>query len=267
VFNGRYNGLVDHPFQAMPGERVRLFLLNVGPSNTSSFHIVGTIFDRVWLEGNPDNQLRGSQTVLLGSSNSAIVEFIIPEAGSYVMVDHHFANASQGAVGLITAGEPPPGSGENEHHNIPATGAPTDPAAVNGKLGFDSKCLACHSIAGGDKMGPDLYNVTKRRNDAWLTRWLKAPEQMLQTDPDAKAMLDKYKVPMPNQNLTDKDIQEYIAYFKWADEHLQPKGEQQPQPAAPGTTLPPGRTLSGSQGLVRPGGEPQAQSMEKGKGK
>jgi len=126
VFNGRYNGLVDHPFQSKPGERVRLFLLNVGPSNTSSFHVVGTIFDRVWLEGNPDNQLRGSQTVLLGSSNSAIVEFMIPEAGSYVMVDHHFANASQGAIGLVAAGEPPAGAGESEHHNIPATGAPTD---------------------------------------------------------------------------------------------------------------------------------------------
>ena len=100
VFNGRYNGMVDKPLPAKPGERVRLFVLNVGPSNTSSFHVVGTIFDRVWIDGNPDNQMRGMQTVLLGSSSGAIVEFIIPEAGNYVMVDHHFANASQGAIGL-----------------------------------------------------------------------------------------------------------------------------------------------------------------------
>jgi len=265
VFNGRYNGLVDQPFQSKPGERVRLFVLNVGPSNTSSFHVVGTIFDRVWLEGNPDNQLRGSQTVLLGSSNSAIIEFVLPEAGSYVMVDHHFANASQGAIGLVVAGEPPPGAGESEHHNIPATGAPTDPLAVNGKLAFESKCLACHSIAGGDKLGPDIYNVTKRRNEAWLTRWLKSPEQMLQSDAAAKAMLDKYKVPMPNQNLADKDIREFIAYFKWSDANLKPKGERQPQAAAIGTTLPPDKTLSGSPGAVRPPGEPQAQSVAKGK--
>jgi nitrite reductase (NO-forming) len=239
--------------------------MNVGPSNTSSFHVVGTIFDRVWLEGNPDNQLRGAQTVLLGSSNSAIVEFVVPEAGSYVMVDHHFANASQGAIGLIATGEAPAGAGESEHHNIPATGAPTDPVAVNGKLAFESKCLACHSIAGGDKLGPDLYNVTKRRNDGWLARWLKSPEQMLQSDADAKAMLDKYKVPMPNQNLADKDIREFIAYFKWSDANLKPKGERQPQPAATGTTLPPDKTLSGSPGEVRPTGEPQAQSVAKGK--
>ena len=103
VFNGRYNGLVDKPLPAKPGERVRLFVMNVGPSNTSSFHVVGTIFDRVWIDGNPDNQFRGMQTVLLGSSGGAIVEFMIPEAGSYVMVDHHFANASQGAIGIIAA--------------------------------------------------------------------------------------------------------------------------------------------------------------------
>ena len=245
VFNGRYNGMVDKPLAAKPGEHVRLFLLNVGPSNTSSFHVVGTIFDRVWLEGNPDNQLRGAQTVLMGSSNSAIVEFVIPEAGSYVMVDHHFANASQGAIGLIAAGESP-GGGESEHHNIPATSAPTDPVAVKGKLAFESKCLACHSIAGGDKLGPDVYGVSKRRSDAWLTRWLKSPEEMLKTDADAKAMLDKYKVPMPDQNLSDQEIREFIAYFKWADANLQVKGEQQPQAAAPGTALQPNQTLSGS---------------------
>lgn len=245
VFNGRYNGFVDHPLQAKPGERVRLFVLNVGPSNTSSFHVVGTIFDRVWLEGNPDNQLRGAQTVLLGSSNSAIVEFVIPEAGSYVMVDHHFANASQGAVGLIAAGGGKTEEG-TEHHNIPATSAPTDPVAVKGKLSFESKCLACHSIAGGDKLGPDLYGVSKRRNDAWLTRWLKSPEQMLQTDTTAKQLLAKYKIPMPNQNASDEEIREYIAYFKWVDANLQPQGQRQPQPAAPGTALQPNQTLSGS---------------------
>jgi nitrite reductase (NO-forming) len=220
VFNGRYNGFVDKPLPAKPGERVRLFVLNVGPSNTSSFHVVGTIFDRVWLEGNPDNLLRGSQTVLLGSSNSAIVEFVIPEAGNYVMVDHHFANASQGAIGLIGAGAPA-GAAETEHHNIPATtSSPTEPAAVKGKLAFESKCLACHSIGGGDKLGPDLHRVTKRRTETWLTKWLKSPEQMLSSDADAKAMFDKYKVPMPNQNLSEEEIREFVAYFKWADANL-----------------------------------------------
>jgi nitrite reductase (NO-forming) len=217
VFNGVHNGMVKKPLAAKPGERVRLFVLNVGPSKTSSFHVVGTIFDRVWLEGNPDNQMRGMQTVLLGSSNSAIVEMMVPEAGSYIMVDHHFANASQGAIGLIsTLDQAKPA--DLEHHNMEASSTPTDPAAMSGKMAFESKCLACHSIGQGKKLGPDLAGVTLRRKDEWLTQWLIAPEKMLQTDPSAKAMLaESNNIAMPNQGLSKAEIAQYIAYFHWVD--------------------------------------------------
>jgi nitrite reductase (NO-forming) len=178
---------------------------------------VGTIFDRVWFEGNPDNQFRGMQTVLLGSSNSAIVEFMIPENGSYIMVDHHFANASQGAIGLISTSAK---SDEKdiEHHNIEATATPSDPEEVKGKLDFESKCLACHTIGQGKKLGPDLAGVTKRRSDDWLAKWLKSPEKMLESDADAKAMLkESGNIPMPNQSLSDAEIKHYIKYFRWID--------------------------------------------------
>jgi nitrite reductase (NO-forming) len=222
VFNGVHNGMVKNPLAAKAGERVRLHVLNVGPSKTSSFHIVGTIFDRVWFEGNPDNQFRGMQTVLLGSSNSATVEFVIPEDGSYIMVDHHFANASQGAIGLISTAVKQPAK-DLEHHNMPASATPTDPDAVAGKLAFESKCLACHSVGEGKKLGPDVAGVTKRRSATWLARWLKEPEKMLQTDDDAKAMLKEYNnIPMPNQSLTDAEIRQYLKYFEWID--AQPAG-------------------------------------------
>ena len=219
VFNGHHEHLVKKPLPARPGERVRLHVLNVGPSKTSSFHVVGTIFDKVWIEGNPDNQMRGMQTVLLGSSNSAIVEFVIPEAGAYVMVDHHFANASQGAIGLIDASGGKAAEAEQEHHNMPASSPPTDPEALQAKANFESKCVACHAIAGGEgkKIGPDLLGVTQRRGEQWLERFLKAPEQMFGSDPTAKALLDKYKVPMPNQNLSDAEIRGYIKYFRFND--------------------------------------------------
>ena len=222
VFNGSHNGMVKKPLAAKPGERVRLFVLNVGPSKTSSFHVVGTIFDRVWMDGNPDNQMRGMQTVLLGSSNAAIVEMIIPEAGSYIMVDHHFANASQGAIGLISTQDKPQES-ELEHHNMEASHTPLEPAAAAGKGAFESKCLACHSIGQGKKLGPDIAGVTQRRTDAWLTRWLKSPDQMLKTDADAKAMLAEYNnIPMPNQGLSDAEIVQYLAYFHWIDAQAKP---------------------------------------------
>jgi len=217
VFNGMHNGMVKNPLPAKVGERVRLHVLNVGPSKTSSFHVVGTIFDRVWFEGNPDNQFRGMQTVLLGSSNSATVEFIVPEEGSYIMVDHHFANASQGAIGLVST-TVKPAAKDLEHHNMPASATPNEPDAVAGKMAFESKCLACHSVGEGRKLGPDVYGVTKRRSKAWLARWLKEPEKMLQTDADAKAMLKEYNnLPMPNQSLTDAEVRQFIKYFEWID--------------------------------------------------
>ena len=218
VFNGVYNGMVDHPVVAKTGERVRLFVLNAGPSNTLSFHVIGTIFDRVWIDGNPDNQFRGMQTVLLPSSGGAIVEFQIPEAGKYVMVDHHFANASQGAIGVIdaTGGTGAGSAADIEHHNIPATFAePTDPLAVEGKLNFETKCLACHTIGQGAKIGPDLKEVARRRTDAWLRRWLESPETMMASDDTAKALLHRFNLPMPNQNLSHADIEKLLRYFHW----------------------------------------------------
>jgi nitrite reductase (NO-forming) len=228
VFNGVHNGMVTKPLKAEPGERVRLHVLNVGPSRTSSFHVVGTIFDRVWIEGNPQNQFRGMQTVLLGSSNSATVEFVVPEKGSYIMVDHHFANASQGAIGLIEAGAKAE-EAETEHHNIGAGSAPADPEALQAKTNFESKCVACHAITGGEgkKIGPDLLGVTQRRDEQWLARFLKSPEQMFATDPTAKQLLAKYKVPMPNQNLSDAEIRGYLKYFRFNDSAA-PKPQAKP---------------------------------------
>jgi len=114
VFNGHQRSLIDAPLTAAPGERVRLYVLNVGPNDTSSFHIVGVIFDRVWYEGNPKNDWHGMQTVLFGASNGAVLEFVVPEAGDYVIVDHEFADAHKGALGRITAG--PAGPGGKDGH-------------------------------------------------------------------------------------------------------------------------------------------------------
>ncbi len=103
TFNGKYKQYVKSPLMVNAGDRIRLYVCNVGPNNPSSFHVVGTLFDKVWLDGNPVNELRGMQTVLLGSSSSAILEFVIPEPGTYTFLDHELADMELGAVGLIIA--------------------------------------------------------------------------------------------------------------------------------------------------------------------
>jgi nitrite reductase (NO-forming) len=104
VFNGHQTILHDQPLKANAGERVRFHVSNNGPSGTSSFHVIGGIFDRVWLEGHPFNEMRGLQTILLGASSSATIDMIVPEEGKYILIDHEFADAEKGATGTLKAG-------------------------------------------------------------------------------------------------------------------------------------------------------------------
>jgi nitrite reductase (NO-forming) len=112
VFNGVANQYEDHPLKVATGERVRVFVLNAGPSVDSSFHIVGTIFDTVMKEGvmlkkgNTGNW--GSQAVDLAPAQGAIVELSLAEDGMYPIVTHAFNYASRGALGLIQAGDGDP---------------------------------------------------------------------------------------------------------------------------------------------------------------
>ena len=77
---------------------------------------------------------------------------------------------------------------------------------------------------------------------------MKNPEKMLESDPIAKEMLVRFKVPMPNQNLSEAEVREYIAYFKWADANLRPQVAKQPQPGAPATTKLPLQKTSATPG-------------------
>jgi nitrite reductase (NO-forming) len=103
AFNGKVGQYIIKPIRVKAGERIRLYFLNVGPNNISSFHVIGTIFDKVWIEGNPANLMVGMQAVLVGPAQGAIMEFVLPEKGRYTFVDHSFANAEMGAAGEFVA--------------------------------------------------------------------------------------------------------------------------------------------------------------------
>jgi nitrite reductase (NO-forming) len=112
MFNGVANQYLDNPIQIATGKRVRLFILDAGPSIDSSFHIVGTIFDRVIKEG---TELKvgnaggfGSQAVDLSPAQGAMVEFTMAEDGLYPIVTHAFNFVGRGALGLFQAGDGDP---------------------------------------------------------------------------------------------------------------------------------------------------------------
>ena len=79
---------------------------------------------------------------------------------------------------------------------------------------FRSRCDSCHSLGNEDGLGPGLQDVTKKRDRAWLTRWMKTPDQTLaEKDPIATELYNRYnKVPMPNLRLTDPDVEALINY-------------------------------------------------------
>ncbi len=112
MFNGVANQYVDNPIEIPTGERIRVFVLDAGPSIDSSFHVVGTIFDRVIKEGvelRTDNPGRyGSQAVDLSPAQGAIVEFTMAEDGLYPIVTHAFNFVGRGALGLFQAGDGDP---------------------------------------------------------------------------------------------------------------------------------------------------------------
>lgn len=99
--NGTVNALKDEPLQAKVGEKVRIYINNVGPNEVSSFHVIGTIMEDVYLDGNPANHYEGMQTVMLPASGGAVVEFTLKEEGTYPFVTHQFNHATKGAVGII----------------------------------------------------------------------------------------------------------------------------------------------------------------------
>jgi nitrite reductase (NO-forming) len=109
VFNGYYNQYKFSPIRVEADERIRVWVIDDGPSENSAFHIVGTIFDTVWKEGSyllqPDATHGGSQVLDLQPAQGGFVEFSFAEEGFYPMVTHKFANVGRGALGLFQAGD------------------------------------------------------------------------------------------------------------------------------------------------------------------
>ncbi|AOS43325.1 Copper-containing nitrite reductase precursor [Lacunisphaera limnophila] len=108
LFNGAVGSLVgDKALAAAVGERVRIYFGVGGPNLTSSFHVIGEIFDKVWPEGGMRYVQEHVQTTMIPSGGAAIVEFKLDVPGTYVLVDHSLSRAfNKGALGMLKASGP-----------------------------------------------------------------------------------------------------------------------------------------------------------------
>jgi nitrite reductase (NO-forming) len=119
VFNGAVGGLTEQkPLKAKVGETVRIFFGVGGPNFTSSFHVIGEIFDRVYDQASLTSPaLTNVQTTLVPPGGATMVEFSLEVPGRYILVDHALARLQRGLAGFLIAEGP-------ENHEI-INGTPT----------------------------------------------------------------------------------------------------------------------------------------------
>ncbi|MFQ3043143.1 copper-containing nitrite reductase [Neisseria meningitidis] len=102
VFNGHVGAIAgDNALKAKASETVRMYVGNGGPNLVSSFHVIGEIFDKVYVEGGKLIN-ENVQSTIVPAGGSAIVEFKVDIPGNYTLVDHSIFRAfNKGALGQL----------------------------------------------------------------------------------------------------------------------------------------------------------------------
>ena len=205
VFNGRMNSLTGaNALTANVGETVRIFFGNGGPNLTSSFHVIGAIFDHVYPEGAKE-PMEDVQTTSVPPGGATMVDFRVRVPGTYSLVDHAIFRAfNMGALGqlkvsgpqspnVFSGGQPAeaPKPASAPQAQAPAVPTPLEhpvtlvaPAASAqaGQQVFASICQACHQADGKGipaaippLAGSDFLMADKERAIRIVTHGLTGP--------------------------------------------------------------------------------------------
>ena len=105
TFNGYSAQYKTHPLTSMPGQTVRFWVVDAGPSLNTEFHVVGTILRRAWINADlVDPPQHDIQTAVVPAGGGGVFDVTIPKAGIYPFVSHSFASVMLGEVGLLEVG-------------------------------------------------------------------------------------------------------------------------------------------------------------------
>ncbi len=236
VFNGAVGAISgENAMPAKKDETVRIFFGNGGPNLSSSFHVIGEIFDRVYVEGGTGTINENIQTTMVPAGGSAIVEFKCEVPGDLILVDHALTRAfNKGAIGMIRV------EGERDHlvysgkqtykvylpegstpQTMPDPSEPTKPAAnreeriARGTNVYTSNCVACHQAEGQGipaafppLANSDYLNEDKDRAIAAVIHGLAG---------EVTVNGDKYNSVMPAMALDDENTANVLTYVysKW----------------------------------------------------
>ena len=241
VFNGSVGSTTgDQALTANIGENVRLFVGDGGPNLTSSFHVIGQIFDTVWAEGNMSVPTHNVQTTMIPAGGSVIADFKISVPGTFIVVDHSLSRAfNRGALAQLKI--------NGEENKIIYSGKTSDevympegvgarvteqlakaPTAKNkaervkaGEAVFVNNCQACHQANGAGIPAAfpplaksDYLNADKARAIKAVTGGL-----------EGKLIVNgaTFNGVMPAWELPDEDIANVMTYIynKWGNAGLE----------------------------------------------
>lgn len=105
TWNGYAGQYKSHPLTADPGDTVRFWVVDAGPSLNTEFHVVGTVLERAWLNGGlVDAPQHGIQTAVVPAGGGGVFDVKIGRPGLYPFVSHSFASVQMGQVGLLEVG-------------------------------------------------------------------------------------------------------------------------------------------------------------------
>jgi nitrite reductase (NO-forming) len=229
VFNGSVGSTTDeNSLTAKVGETVRLYIGNGGPNLVSSFHVIGEIFDTVYVEGGSLKN-HNVQTTLIPAGGAAIVEFKVEVPGTFILVDHSIFRAfNKGALAMLKVEGPddhsiftgktadnvylPEGSAVQSLDNTftKITANNKDDQIRFGQRVYEANCMACHQANGEGIPGafPPLAKSDYLNNNPLLgvnaiIKGLSGPITVNNVN---------YNGVMPAINLNDEDIANVITF-------------------------------------------------------
>lgn len=246
VFNGKVGALSGNSaITANVGETVRLFVGNGGPNLVSSFHVIGEMFDRVYVEGG-DLMNTNVQTTLIPPGGAAIVDFKVEVPGKFILVDHAITRAfNKGALAMLNV------SGEENETIYSGTqtegiynpeggtvqtlpGGGEELVAKNmeeriamGKNVFTNTCLACHQANGEgvpNAFPPLAASDYLAKNDVSNIIDIIVHGKTGEITVNGKT----YNGVMPAQSLTDEEVANVLTYIyaNWGNTKQEVKPEQ-----------------------------------------
>ncbi len=157
AFNGYADQYKDAPIPVAVGEKVRMYVLNAGPSIGSAFHVIGTVFDRTVVEGQVGHD---AQTISLAPSQGGWVEFTLDEEGTYPFVNHAFGDMVKGSLGVLATPKAPKSAGHGAGDAAPAGGAEKAAAAGGATANVTLGDMWVRSDVPSLKAGKVTFKVT-----------------------------------------------------------------------------------------------------------